>query len=200
MSATHTHQPNTTVAPKLYLALELGWNYWKLAFTVGLGQKPRLRTIPARDTELLLREIDKAKARFGLPDDVPVVSCYEAGRDGFWLHRLLVRSCINEARRLRRHRVDVELISIDVAAADDSMSSMADRDELDRGFSRLEPEARALIVMHHYLDLPLPEVALALGLPLGTAKSRLHRALGFMRAALDADARPGSELPVGRPA
>src|SRR5207249_12055360 len=72
-----------------------------------------------------------------------------------WLHRLLVRSCIDEARRLRRHRFDVELVSIDIAAADDSMSSMADRDQLDRGFSRLEPEARALIVLHHYLDLPL---------------------------------------------
>ena len=75
---------------------------------------------------------------------------------------------------------------------------MADRDQLDRGFSRLEPEARALIVLHHYLDLPLPEVAIALGIPLGTAKSRLHRALQSMRAALDADARPRSEIPEGR--
>jgi len=124
------------------------------------------------------------------------------GDDRFeaWLHRLLVRSCIDEARRLRRHRFDVELASIDVAAADDSMSSMADRDQLDRGFDRLEPEARALIVLHHYLDLPMADVAFALGIPLGTAKSRLHRALGFMRAALEADARPWSELPVGRPA
>jgi RNA polymerase sigma factor (sigma-70 family) len=152
---------------------------------------------------LILRDPDQAKDAVQETlvrawRDLPTLRSddrYEA-----WLHRLLVRSCINEARRLRRHRVDVELISIDVAAADDSMSSMADRDELDRGFNRLEPEARALIVLHHYLDLPLPEVALALGIPLGTAKSRLHRALGFMRAALDADARPGSELPVGRPA
>ena len=78
------------------------------------------------------------------------------------------------------------------------MSSMADRDQLERGFDRLEPEARALIVLHHYLDLPMPEVAIALGIPLGTAKSRLHRALRFMRAALDADARPRPELPEGR--
>jgi transposase len=95
MSATHATQSNTTAAPRLYLALELSWNSWKLAFTVGLGQKARLRTISARNTDLLLLEIGKAKARFGLPDDTPVASCYEAGRDGFWLHRLLVHNGID---------------------------------------------------------------------------------------------------------
>ena len=96
MSATHTTQSNTTAAPVLYLALELSWNAWKLAFTTGLGQKARLRTIPARNTDLLLAEIAKAKARFGLPEDTPVVSCYEAGRDGFWLHRFLVHEGIDD--------------------------------------------------------------------------------------------------------
>jgi transposase len=95
MPATHTDQSNTTVAPKLYVALELSWTSWKLALTVGPGQSPRLRTIPARNTELLLREIDKAKARFGLPADAAVASCYEAGRDGFWLHRYLVHHGID---------------------------------------------------------------------------------------------------------
>jgi transposase len=79
----------------LYLAFELSGNSWKLAFTVGLGPKPRLRTIPARDTAAVLREIQKAKARFGLLEDAPVVSCYEAGRDGFWLHRFLVHHGID---------------------------------------------------------------------------------------------------------
>ena len=65
---------------------------------------------------------------------------------------------------------------------------------------RLEPEERAVIVLHHYLDLPLPEVAATLGIPLGTTKSRLYRGLREMRAALDADARPGSDIPEGRPA
>jgi RNA polymerase sigma factor (sigma-70 family) len=92
----------------------------------------------------------------------------------------------------------VDLTPIDIAVNDDHASSLADRDQLERGFSRLEPEARALIVLHHYLDLPLPEVAIALGIPLGTAKSRLHRALQTMRAALDADARPRAELVEGR--
>jgi RNA polymerase sigma-70 factor (ECF subfamily) len=115
-----------------------------------------------------------------------------------WLHRLLVRACIDEARRLRRHRLDVNLIPIDAPLIDDATSLTADRDQLERGFSRLEPEARALIVLHHYLDLPLPDVAIAMHIPLGTAKSRLHRALQSMRAALDADARPRAEAREGR--
>jgi transposase len=116
MSATHASQSNATAAPVLYLALELSWNAWKLAFTVGHGQKARLRTIPARNTDLLLAEIAKAKARFGLPDDTPVASCYEAGRDGFWLHRLLVHEGIDNRvvdsasievnRRMRRAKSD----------------------------------------------------------------------------------------------
>src|SRR4249919_3275489 len=115
-----------------------------------------------------------------------------------WLHRLLYRACIDEARRLRRHRVDVELTPIDSPEIGDMTSSVTDRDQLERGFSRLEPEARALIVLHHYLDLPLPEVATVLGIPLGTAKSRLHRALQTMRAVLDADARPMADVAEGR--
>jgi transposase len=116
MSATHAAQSHTTAAPVLYLALELSWNAWKLAFTVGPGQKARLRTIPARNTDVLLAEIAKAKARFGLPDDTPVASCYEAGRDGFWLHRLLLHQGIDNRvvdsasievnRRMRRAKSD----------------------------------------------------------------------------------------------
>ena len=89
MSATHTTDSTMATAPVLYLALELSWTSWKLAFTVGAGQKPRLRSIAARDTDALMLEIRKAKHRFGLPEETPVISCYEAGRDGFWLHRYL---------------------------------------------------------------------------------------------------------------
>src|ERR1700753_4341992 len=95
MSATHVTDSTTATAPVLYLALELGWNSWKLAFTVGAGQKPRLRSVAARDTGALLLEIRQAKHRFGLPEEAPVSSCYEAGRGGPWLHRFL-----------RRHGVD----------------------------------------------------------------------------------------------
>jgi transposase len=73
----------------LYLAFELGWNEWKLAFGTGPADSPRLRSIGGRNTQALLQEIAKAKKRFGVPDDAPVHSCYEAGRDGFWLHRFL---------------------------------------------------------------------------------------------------------------
>ena len=90
MTATHDQNSTLPTAPVLYFSLELGWNTWKLAFTVGAGQKPRVRTIRARNLEALLAEIQAAKARFGLPEDAKVVSCYEAGRDGFWLHRFLL--------------------------------------------------------------------------------------------------------------
>ena len=88
MTATH-YSKVTTQTDVLYLAFELGETQWKLAFSIGLGQKPRLRSMPARDLPRLHEEIAKAKNRFGLPTDAPVHSCYEAGRDGFWLHRHL---------------------------------------------------------------------------------------------------------------
>src|SRR6476646_1302905 len=115
-----------------------------------------------------------------------------------WLHRLLVNSCLNEAKRLRRHRLDVELSPFNDPSIADGTALLADRDELDGGFRRLTPESRAIVVLHHDLDLSLPEVALILGIPVGTAKSRLHRALQVMRASLEADARPAPELAEGR--
>jgi len=116
MTATHNVNPTTPTTPVVYLSLELGQKTWKLAFTVGLGQKPRLRTIAARDTEALMAEIRAAKKRFGLPEDAAVASCYEAGRDGFWLHRFLTSrkvenlvvdsSSIEVNRRKRRAKSD----------------------------------------------------------------------------------------------
>src|SRR5262245_26612885 len=111
MSATHAIDSSTATAPVLYLALELSWTSWKLAFTVGAGQKPRLRSIAARDTGAVMLEIRDAKRRFGLPEETPVISCYEAGRDGFWLDRylrhqgvenLVVDSASIEVNRRRR--------------------------------------------------------------------------------------------------
>jgi RNA polymerase sigma factor (sigma-70 family) len=152
---------------------------------------------------LILRDPDQAKDAVQETlvrawRDLPTLR--EIDRFDAWLHRLLVRACIDEARRVRRHRVDIELTQIDSPAIADAASVIADRDQLERGFSRLEPEARALIVLHHYLDLPLPEIATTLGIPLGTAKSRLHRGLQVMRAALDADDRSRPEVTEGRPA
>lgn len=100
----------------LFLAFELSNKNWKLGFTVGLGQKPRERSIPARDLEGVLAEIVAAKQRFRLPDDTPILSCYEAGRDGFYLHRFLEQSGVNNIvvdsssvevkRRARRAKTD----------------------------------------------------------------------------------------------
>jgi transposase len=80
----------TSEQPVLYLALELGWNSWKLAFATGPGAAPRRRDMPARDVARLSQEIAAAKRRLRLSANCPVVSCYEAGRDGFWLHRWLL--------------------------------------------------------------------------------------------------------------
>jgi transposase len=76
--------------PTLYIAFELGQDKWLLGFATQAAQKPRLRMVPARDLERVREEIAKAKSRFGLPADAAVRSCYEAGRDAFWLHRALV--------------------------------------------------------------------------------------------------------------
>ena len=154
---------------------------------------------------LILRDPDQAKdavqnALLRAWRDLPTLR--DPDRFDAWLHRLLVRTCIDEARRLRRHRFDVELTDLHLAAEATAglESTIADRDQLERGFLRLEPEMRAVIVLHHYLDLPLPSVADTLGIPLGTAKSRLHRALGLLRAAIDADARAGVDVAEGRTA
>jgi transposase len=100
----------------LYLAFELGWSEWKLAFATGPADNPRLKTVAGRDTVGLLREIAVAKKRFGLADEALVRSCYEAGRDGFWLHRFLAAhgieneivdsSSIEVKRRGRRRKTD----------------------------------------------------------------------------------------------
>src|SRR3954467_11638361 len=74
----------------LYLAFELGRKEWKLAFTVGRGEKPRLRSLAAGDLGGLEQEIERARQRWGGAEGSCVVSCYEAGRDGFWLHRFLL--------------------------------------------------------------------------------------------------------------
>jgi RNA polymerase sigma-70 factor (ECF subfamily) len=106
-----------------------------------------------------------------------------------WLHRILVNACYAEARRGRHFAADVVLLETDAPAATDELLTVHDRDQLDRGFRRLPPEQRAVLVFHHALGLTVPEVADHLGIPLGTAKSRLSYATAAIRAALEADAR-----------
>ena len=107
---------STLPVSTLHFALDLGNTTWKLAFATGHVHAPRLRTLPARDLAQLAAEVAAAKARFGLPADAPVVSCYEAGRDGFWVHRALTAlgvvshvvdsASIQESRRARRAKSD----------------------------------------------------------------------------------------------
>ena len=103
-----------------------------------------------------------------------------------WLHRLLVRSCYDELRKNRRRPVEVELTEIGMSHPTDEARSFDERDELERGFRRLDADQRLVVVLHYYLDLPLPEVASMLGVPVGTAKSRLHRALAVLRRTIGA--------------
>jgi RNA polymerase sigma factor (sigma-70 family) len=90
--------------------------------------------------------------------------------------------------RRRRHRaIEVDLTPIDVAGGGDFTSTIVDRDLVEEALRHLDPEWRAVVVMHYFLGMPLPEVATALRIPLGTAKSRLHRSILAMRIAVGTD-------------
>jgi transposase len=120
MAAARNHE-YSVFEPVLYLAFELSNTQWKLGFTTGPGRRPRQRTINAGELEVFEEEIRRARKRFNLPDNTRVVSCYEAGRDGFWLHRYLVEQGIKNlvvdsssiqvkrrARQAKTDRMDVE--------------------------------------------------------------------------------------------
>jgi len=103
--ATRNVQESMTEGP-LFVAFELREKTWKLGFTTGHGQKPRERTVTARQQEHVLDEIAQAKRRLGLPASAAVVSCYEAGREGFWLHRFL------QGHGITNHGVDSSAIEL----------------------------------------------------------------------------------------
>jgi RNA polymerase sigma-70 factor (ECF subfamily) len=142
---------------------------------------------------LILRDSDKAQDAA----QETLIVCWrdlsglrDPDRFEAWLRRLLVNACYREARKERRRlRYEGVVRPLTTDSPDPAIAS-ADRDELDRGFASLAPDQRALIVMHYYLGLPMQETALALGLPVGTVKSRLFRITKRMRAALEGDARP----------
>jgi len=137
-----------------------------------------------RDTDLA--EDATQQALLTIWRDLPQLR--DPARFDAWSYRLLVRACYAEARRTRHWTPGLRLVDTDEPIADAS-ASVADRDQLERAFRRLSIDHRAVVVLHHYLDMPLPEVADALGIPAGTARSRLHYAMRGLRAALDADAR-----------
>ena len=104
-----------------------------------------------------------------------------------WVRRLLVHACYAEARRRRQWAGNVRVLPVDGPAAPDSSLTIDDRDALDRAFRRLSVEQRAVFVLHHHQGLPLVEIADTLGIPAGTARSRLHYATRVLRAAIEAD-------------
>ena len=112
-----------------------------------------------------------------------------------WLHRLTVHACLDIARRRRRRVREVELTPVALPFTADASLNVANRELLDEALRRLDPEWRAVVVLHFYLGMSLPDVAAELRIPLGTAKSRLHRSLGVMRTTLT-EAEAGEPAPI----
>jgi RNA polymerase sigma-70 factor (ECF subfamily) len=111
-----------------------------------------------------------------------------------WLHRVTVNSCLDAMRRRKRRPVEVELTPLMPPTIDDGSTHLADRDQLERGFRRLGPDQRAVLVLHYYLGLPASAIAEVLDVPVGTAQSRLHRALRELRAVLAAAERGAPDV------
>ena len=158
--------------------------FTSLAVAVG----DRLHAVAHR----ILRDIDLAEdatqqALLNVWRDLPQLR--DPARFDAWSYRLLVRACYAEGRRTRRWAPNVRLLPADEPELSEGLNSVVDRDQLERGFRRLSIDHRAVVVLHHYLDMPLDGIAEALDIPIGTAHSRLHHAMRGMRAALDADTR-----------
>ena len=115
-----------------------------------------------------------------------------------WLHRLTVNVCLDIARHRRRRVIEVELDPIDAPISGDLVGAVADREIVDAAMRRLDESSRAIVVLHYFLGMPLTDVAATLGIPLGTVKSRLHRALGEMRIAVETELPSPSPIPGGQ--
>jgi RNA polymerase sigma-70 factor, ECF subfamily len=114
----------------------------------------------------------------------------DADRFEAWIHRILVHACYDESQRARHWTANVRVLPADGPSTPDGTNAVADRDELERAFHRLPVDQRAVFVLHHYLGLPLVEIADLLEIPAGTARSRLHYATRGLRDALTADEEP----------
>jgi RNA polymerase sigma-70 factor (ECF subfamily) len=140
----------------------------------------------------ILRDVDRAED--ALQDALVIAwrdlpGLRDPDRFDAWLHRLVVRACLAEATRERRLTANLRVLPMDVPNSTDDYLNVADRDQLERGFRRLSPQQRALLVLRHFEGREPAEIADILGIPVGTARSRLHHAHRAMRAALDAEDR-----------
>jgi len=140
--------------------------------------------------DLNLAEDATQQALLNIWQDLPQLR--DPARFDAWSYRLLVRACYAEGRKHRRWAINLHVLPADGPQAGDAFRSIHDRDQLERGFSQLSFDHRTVVVLHHYLDLPLDRVAEILGIPAGTVYSRLHYAMSALRAAVDADARPAA--------
>jgi RNA polymerase sigma-70 factor, ECF subfamily len=136
---------------------------------------------------LILRDPDRAKdavqeAYARAWRDLPGLR--DPDRFEAWLHRLLVRACYDDLRRRRRRPIEIEITPLGSPSIPDVQSRWADRDQLERAMRTLQPDLRTVVVLFYYLDTSIPAAAEALGVPVGTVKSRLHRARQELRAAL----------------
>lgn len=114
----------------------------------------------------------------------------DADRFEAWIHRILVHACYDESQRSRQWSASVRVLPAEGPSTPDESSAVAARDELERAFRRLPIDQRAVFVLHHYLGLPLVEIAELLEIPAGTARSRLHYATRGLRSALTGDQEP----------
>jgi RNA polymerase sigma-70 factor (ECF subfamily) len=151
------------------------------------GASDRLYAIAWR----ILRDADRAEdalqqALIQIWQDLPALR--DPDRFDAWAYRLVVHTSYREARRERRWTSRIRRIPID-PAGDDRVGAVIDRDEVERGFRRLTPEHRAILVLHYFVGLPVSEISETLGIPIGTARSRLHHATRSLRAAFEADDR-----------
>jgi RNA polymerase sigma-70 factor (ECF subfamily) len=140
----------------------------------------------------ILRDVDRAED--ALQDALVIAwrdlpSLRDPDRFDAWIHRLLTHVCIAQATRERRRTANLRVLPLEAPVAPDDLLSVADRDQLERGFRRLTPDERAVLVLHHFIGYAPTEIAELLGIPAGTIRSRLHHAHRAMRAALDAEAR-----------
>jgi RNA polymerase sigma-70 factor (ECF subfamily) len=148
-----------------------------------------------RDPELARDAVQEALIRTWR--DLPGLR--DPDRFDAWLHRLTVNSCLDIARHRRRRPMEVEITPLDAPMTSDVASHLADRELVDQALRDLAPGHRAVVALHYLLGMPLPQVATSLGIPVGTAKSRLHYALAAMRtsAAAEPDTAPLS-VPGGQ--